>query len=276
MNCVNKTNKIYGAISAVIIILIPMMLEARESTPLDKLPSMPSEYVTDTAGMIKPGTARNLNAVLQDLERKTGAQFLVVTVPSLGGMTKEDFGIALAEKWKPGQKGKDNGLIFLISKGDRAYRFETGYGLENFLPDSYLGQVGRERLVPFMKRGDYSGGIEAAVLTVAAKLAEDYKVEVSGTSGVRPVKAIKLSGKNLIFPIAFISLFVISAIGSLVQRSRFGKSRWRGSSVPWWLFLLGGHGGGGRGSSGWGGGGFGSFGGGGGGGFGGGGAGGSW
>ncbi|MFA6033588.1 MAG: TPM domain-containing protein, partial [Myxococcota bacterium] len=218
------------------------------------------------------GTDQAINGWLQELEQKTGAQFLVVTVPSLEGESESGFALALAEKWKPGRKGKDNGFIFLISKGDRKYRFETGYGLEQILPDGYLGEVGRERFVPYMKSGESSKAIYLTTITLVQKIAGDYGVTITGMPRVKQVRGRGMGGG--ILPIIAIIAGLFLFFGGMGRRSRFGEHRWRGGSSTMLAFLLGsmlGGGGGGRGGSD-----FGGFGGGGGGGFGGGGSGGSW
>ncbi len=245
--------------------------------PLDDWPAKPSHYVTDRAGMIEASAERQLNGFLQELEQKSGVQFLVVTVDSLDGESKEGYALALAEKWRLGKKGKDDGLLFLLAKKERQYRFEVGYGLEGLLPDGYLGSLGRERLVPFLKKGQTSEGVLAASISIIGRIAEDRGLEITGMPKLRPLR--RRSGGNLFGLLFFFLFFVGPIVGGFARRSSYGASRWRGGSVPWWLFLLGG--GSSRGSSSGfgsfgGGGGFGSFGGGGGGGFGGGGAGGSW
>ncbi len=263
---------------AALLLLIPAFAYAVEG-PVSSWPSKPAKYVTDNAGMINATFAHELNGYLQELEQKTGVQFVIVTVKSLEGEPKENFALAIAEHWKIGRKGQDDGLIFLISEQDRVYRFETGYGLEGVLTDGFLGDVGRERMVPFFKKGEFQNGVAAASLTIIGELAKHNDVQITGMPKLKPLRRSRGFGIGSIFNLLIFFGFMSSAFGGFRRRSRYGVNRWRGSSVPWWLFFLGGFGGGGGGfggGSGGGGGGFGSFGGGMGGGFGGGGAGGSW
>jgi uncharacterized protein len=218
---------------------------------------MPTRYVEDYANVINASDERSLDGVLQELEQKTGVQYIVLTVPSTGGLPIEQYSIELAAKWKLGQKGKDNGMLFVLAKNDRRYRFEVGYGLEGFITDQYCGRVGRNVLVPYLKRGDYS---QAGVTL----------------GGMPEIKAVRVTNRRSalpccsILPILFLLLLLFGGLG-------------RG--MGWWFFLpfmfggFGGQGGYGRsGSFGGGsfGGSFGGFGGGMGGGFGGGGASGGW
>jgi len=234
---------------------------------------MPQRYVEDYANVINDSDERSLNGVLQELEQKTGAQYIVLTVLSTGELPIEQFSIELAEKWKLGQKGKDNGMLFVLAKNDRKWRFEVGYGLEGFVTDQYCGRVGRDVLVPYLKKEDYSRGIYEANLQIVQQIATEAGASLTGMPRITPVPVMdKRRGLPCCgaLPILFFMLLIFGGMG-------------RG--MGWWFFLpfimggFGGHGGYGRsGSFGGGsfGGGFGGFGGGMGGGFGGGGAGGGW
>ncbi len=234
---------------------------------------MPKHYVEDYAGVIDNSDEHSLNGILQELEQKTGAQYIVLTVQTTGGLPIEQFAIELAEKWKLGRKGKDDGLLFVLARNDRAWRFEVGYGLEGFVTDQYCGRVGRNVLVPYLRKGQYSQGIYQANLQVVRTIAAEAGVALSGMPKIDPVP-VGNDGRGLpccgALPLLFLLLLIFGGLG-------------RG--MGWWFLLpfilggFGGHGGYGRsGSFGGGsfGGGFGGFGGGLGGRFGGGGASGRW
>ena len=238
---------------------------------------MPRHYVEDYANVINGSDEKSLNGILQELEQKTGVQYIILTVQTTGGLAIEQFSIEMADKWKLGQKGKDNGMLFTLAVKEKRYRFETGYGLEGFVTDQYCGRVGREVLVPFLKKSDYSRGIHQANLTVVQKIAGHLGVSLTGMPKLKPVPPARSRYRRRGLPCC--GGAIIPLIFLLLILSRGG----RGGG---WLFFLpfmfggfGGHGGYGRsGSFGGGsfGGGFGGFGGGMGGGFGGGGASGGW
>jgi uncharacterized protein len=239
---------------------------------------MPTHYVEDYANVINDSDEHSLNGILQELNQKTGVQYIILTVLSTGGLPIEQFSIELAEKWKLGQKGKDNGMLFVLAKNDRRWRFEVGYGLEGLVTDQYCGRVGRNVLVPYLKKGDYSRGIYEANLQIIQRIASEAGVSLTGMPKVVPPPARAPRGRRTGLPCCSILLFLFFMLFI------FG-GRGRGRGMGWWFFLpfmmggFGGHGGYGRsGSFGGGsfGGGFGGFGGGMGGGFGGGGASGGW
>jgi uncharacterized protein len=235
------------------------------------IPERPLNYVVDLAEIVDNATENSLNGYLQELEQKTTAQLVVLTIKSLEGQSIEDFSIKIAhDKWKLGQKGKDNGVLFLISLTDRKYRIEVGYGLEGALPDSMVGSLGRNFLVPLFRKGEYSNGIFLTTVAMANEIAMDAGVNIQGmptvNRRVQPIIKDKPGGLlHTIMTIGFLIIVVILFIKNprlflmLLLFSSMGGRR-----GPW------GSGGG------FGGGGFGSFGGGGGGGFGGGGATGGW
>jgi len=236
------------------------------------IPSRPVNHVVDLAGIINADMEAGLNRYLLELEQKTTAQMVILTINSLEGESIEDLSIQIAhDKWKLGQKGKDNGALLLVSVQDKKYRFEIGYGLEGALPDSLVGSIGREFLVPYFKKGDYSSGITAAALSAINEIASESNVEIKGMpklnarSGYNRGTAKRR--KPTLMGTIFSVLFIIGLIYMFIKHPRL-----------FMLFLMMSMLGGGRRSSWGGGGGFGggSFGGGGGGGFGGGGASGGW
>jgi len=231
------------------------------------VPERPARYVVDLAGVIDAETETKLNGYLQELEQKTTAQLVILTIESLEGESIEDAALQVAhDKWKLGQKGKDNGLLLMVAVKDRKYRIEVGYGLEGVLPDSFAGSVGRDYLVPNFRKGDYSKGIFTAALALTGEIAREAGVTISGMPKLEGTRE-QDGSDSLLGTIASLLIFIFLMIAFIKNPKAFLL-----------FFLLSSMGGRNRGWGGGGGfgGGFGSFGGGGGGGFGGGGASGSW
>jgi len=238
--------------------------------------------VNDTANMISPGTRASLEKYLADLERTDSTQVAVLTIPSLDGDAMSDFAIRVAEAWKVGQKGEDNGVILLVSKADRKIRIEVGYGLEGVLTDVLSSQIIRNVIGPNFKAGNYDNGFAEGVTAIAGAVRGEYTAA--------PAKKTRRSRGGILPLIVIPMLLFITFTEMFGRRRRRGQlsnsqvidgQRRHGSglgSTASTLFLLsmlgGGRGGGFGGGGGFGdGGGFGGFGGGG---FGGGGAGGDW
>jgi uncharacterized protein len=205
----------------------------------------------------------------------------VLIVPSTQPEDIEQYGIRVAEQWKLGRKGIDDGAILLVAKNDRRVRIEVGYGLEGALSDAISNRIIDETISPHFKLGDYDAGVEEGVkqmISVAdgEPLPEpDRRWEhKSGMGQLLPfvlVLVVVASGVlRAIFGRLFGSLATGSLAGGIVWLISHFLTLGVGAGVVAFLFamLLGSSRGWSTGSGGWRGGfGGGSFGGGGGGGF---------
>ncbi|MBI4844744.1 MAG: TPM domain-containing protein [Nitrospirae bacterium] len=183
------------------------------------IPDTPVNYVVDTAGIIDDASEEMLNGYLRELEEKATAQMAVLTIKSLEGASIEDFSLNVAHnKWRLGQKGKDNGVLLLVSVEDREYRIEVGYGLESILPDSLAGSIGRQYLIPYFRKGDYSAGIINASLAVIKVISTDAGIEITGMPDVR----MPAAGRKRIDPVssAFSLIFLIFIIYMFIRHPR--------------------------------------------------------
>lgn len=225
---------------------------------------VPQRYVEDRANIISDTIENSLNGYLQELEQKTGAQMIILTINTTGDIPIETYAIELATKWKLGQKGKDNGVLCVIAKDDRAYRIEVGYGLEGVLPDSFCGTVGRTYFVPNFQKGQFGEGIFQGTAVMIHKIAGEYGVKITGMPDITQLRKKASGRQNPFFSLLLLLVLLPLFISYLFNRRRH-SSHWRGG--PPIIF--------GR-PGGFGSGGFGGFSGGGGGSFGGGGASGRW
>jgi uncharacterized protein len=228
--------------------------------------------VNDYAGLLRPAEREQLESRLAERERATGAQVVVAIFRSLEGESLEDYSIRLAERWRIGQKGLDNGVILLIFVEDRKVRMEVGYGLEPVIPDIVAGTLIRDTLAPRFREQRYADGIRAVTDAVYARIAG----ETAPTPAARPAapKQQPLSPAAVLLLLLMFGIFgvaVVSAIRNASRRGITASRRGWTSSGP--IIFPGG--GWSRGGGGWSGGGGGGFSGGGGS-FGGGGASGSW
>jgi uncharacterized protein len=132
-----------------------------------------SGRVVDEAGMIPPDVAQRIETELEALERDTGIQVAVLTVPSLEGEVLEDYSLRVAETWALGRQGEDDGALLLVARDDRKMRIEVGYGLEGRLTDLQSGRILDDVMRPKFRSGDFGGGIEAGVDALAGTLRGD-------------------------------------------------------------------------------------------------------
>jgi uncharacterized protein len=209
-------------------------------------------YVTDQAGLLSETERSELAVKLDEYAKTTSNQILVVTIPSLDNEELVNFTEKIFELNKPGQKGRDNGLIVLVALKEHKVRLEVGYGLEAVLPDGKTGAIIRDQITPFFKNNDYYGGLSSGINAVITTISPDYVLTSNASVPVR-------HSKDRAFPFAFlvaIVIFFISFIGNLSRGAQNQRYRHRrGFSEPWYWGGGGFGGGGSNGSSGFGGGG---------------------
>lgn len=232
------------------------------------MPPAPANYFSDYAGVVSRAVAQELDGRLRQFERDTSNQFLVAIFPKMqSDSSVEDYTVRIAQSWRAGQKGRDNGVILFVFTQDRQLYIQVGYGLEGSLPDILCKRIIDNEIVPRLRSGDFNSGLRAGVEAVIAATRGEYKG--TGRTATDGPGGASISGAAVIF---FIILWVVLL---LLARRGYGYS----SGTAGWLTgaALGSFSRGGFSSGGFGGG-FGGGGGfsGGGGSFGGGGAGGGW
>jgi len=229
--------------------------------------------VVDDAHVLSPEVQQQLTAKLAGLETATSRQLVVVTLPSLNGQDIADYGVGLARAWNIGQKGTNNGAVFIVVPSEHKVRIEVGYGLEGLLTDALSGVILRQAVIPKFRAGDIQGGIVDGTSALVDQLQADPSTAEARAAQAEQAEQAQEHQRGRGDPIRGIIplLFLVFIVFSIFRRGGVG-----GSGLGWFLplmFLGGGRGGGwGDGGGGGGGGGFS----GGGGSFGGGGASGSW
>jgi len=132
---------------------------AGELLPLPPL----AARVTDLTATLAAGQVAALDESLAAIEREKGAQVAILLLPTTQPETIEDFGVRLAEAWKVGRRGVNDGVIVIVAKNDRKMRIEVGYGLEGAIPDAVAKRIVAETMAPRFRQGDFAGGLDAAV-----------------------------------------------------------------------------------------------------------------
>lgn len=157
----------------VVILVFPLAAHALEVPPL-------TGYVNDYAGMISPAAKATLESEMRAFEQASSTQIVILTIPSLQGEVIEEFSIRVADAWKIGQKGKDNGIIFTVAKEDRKIRIEVGRGLEGPLTDLLAGRIIDLVVKPKFKRGEFDEGFIAGVHALIDATRGEFSAERKG------------------------------------------------------------------------------------------------
>ncbi len=159
-------NIIFILIGLISIVLFVVLLI--DQTPTEDTLELPEAkgYVNDYADIISPDVEAALEADLREYK----PEIAVLTVKDMNGLSIEDYSMKIAEAWKTGDKDKDDGVILIVSTGDRKVRIEVGYDSEAKINDAKAGRILDENVVPKFKNGDWEGGILEGVSSIKAAL----------------------------------------------------------------------------------------------------------
>ena len=141
-------------------------------------------YVYDGAQVLSGATEQYILTTNRELEQKTGAQIVVVTIPSLEGQSLEEYATELFRQWGIGDKEKNNGVLLLCAVEDRQFRVEVGYGLEGDLPDGKTGRMQDTYIIPLLKEDKFDVGIQNGYSAFLQEVAAVYDVSITGDAPI--------------------------------------------------------------------------------------------
>lgn len=187
-------------------------------------------YVNDFTQLLSEAARTELEQLLRETEQQTTAEIAVAIVPSLDGMSVEEYANRLFQEWGVGKEKLDNGVLVLVAPSEREMRIEVGYGLEPVLPDGLAGEIIRTNFLPRFRDDDYEAGIRdgvARVVDVVKRrhvLTAEERAALSNTDNALPEAWIVVpflglfvapgfflvgtgAGSKTLFPILFGALF---------------------------------------------------------------------
>jgi len=240
-----RSYKLWGILLIVAMagLTAPVMLWAAPDLPAVPAPPV---YVQDYAGLLDEQTKNKIIALGRQIDERSGAQLVVVTVENFGGYPIKEYANELFRKWGIGDKIKNNGVLLLVNKENLLagkpgkVRIEVGYGLEGAIPDGKAGRILDNYVLPRWQKGEYNNGIWQGYLAVAGEVAKEYKLSLDEKYVPQPAGGERaVPGRD-----AVIGLIVVLVLFSLLFTLN-RKSRRRNRHDDW-----------GGGFGGWGGGGF--------------------
>jgi uncharacterized protein len=238
-------------LAAVFLFFAASALAAGETFP------KPAGAVNDFAGVIPAQYAGPMENLAREVLEKTGTSIVVAAIETIGDNDPNDYANRLYRAWGIGKKGEDKGILIFLAVKERRVRIETGYGVEEILPDGLAGEILDRHAIPAFKAGDYGKGFSDTMAAVSAVVAKAAGVALTGAQSPPPQQQRRVRTERGL-GIGQIVLLILAA--GFLLGTRQGRAM-----LPWLLLLLMSGGGGRRGGGGFGGfggGGFGGFGGG--------------
>jgi len=216
--------------------IFALFLSAASAQGLAPIPPLQAR-VTDQVGMLKPEQRAALENVLKDYEDRTGNQIAVLLVSSTAPEVIEQYSIRVADAWKLGRKGIDDGVILLVAKdnppGLRRLRIESGRGVQGVLTDAQSKRILQDVIAPHFRQNDYYGGLSAGISAITSLLDQEKFAAPD-----KKAKQEEESGSWL--PFLIFGIFIFLAIFRSFRRNRLSHDGWGRSSG---IILGGGFGG---------------------------------
>lgn len=212
-------------VGLVVISLAALPASARAEFP------QPQGRVNDFAAVLDEGAKTELASIIREAEDIGSTEIAVVTVPSLDGMTVEEYASKLFAAWGIGKKGVDNGVLVLVAPKDRTMRIEVGYGLEPVLPDSLAGSIIRSEFTPAFREGDYRAGILKGVSRVAGIVRENHRLIPGMQEAPGTAEADRRGRRPAVFKTLFLWVSVAmgaAAVGSGLRSKSLVALLWGG------------------------------------------------
>jgi uncharacterized protein len=222
--------------------LLLLVLLAGPGMAALRIPPPPDRRLNDYAGVLSAADRDRLEQKLIAGEAGSRNQIVVAIFRSLQGESLEDYSIRLAQAWRIGQKGLDNGVIFLVFLDDRKTRIEVGYGLEGNLTDAISSSILRDVVAPRFREGRIADGIGAGLDAIERAIAGTY---VRPPAADRGKRAGEIGARELL-ALAFVLFLIFAIVQGRMQTNAVRRRGWTGSSRGWGgPFIGGGFGGGG-------------------------------
>lgn len=122
--------------------------------------------VTDLAAVLSRDETLLMTQALAQYERETTHQIAVLTLPSLAGETIEVFSLRVANAWKLGRKGINNGILVVLAPTERKIRIELGLGFERYISNSQASAIIQTHMLSDFREQAYARGLARGIHTL--------------------------------------------------------------------------------------------------------------
>ena len=187
-----------------------------------------TSHVVDQAHMLDEQQRRTLDQVLVDYETRTGSQIAVLLMSSTAPEAIEQYGIRVADAWKLGRKGVDDGVILIVAKDNtkalRRLRIEAGRGVQGSLTDAKSKRILEDVIAPHFRQNDYYGGLAAGVSALTSLLDEEH---LPAAEQKKQAAQTDDGWLNIAAPIIFLIIFVaVIMIARRRPRNNLSSNQW--------------------------------------------------
>ncbi len=215
--------RLLGPLMVALVLAAGAPARAQQPVPVPAL----TGHVVDQAGLLDAAARQRLALVLADYETRTGSQIAVLIVKSTEPEAIEQFSIRVADAWKLGRKGQDDGVLLVVAKDNpkalRRLRIEAGRGVQGVLTDAQSKRVLQDVIAPHFRQNDFYGGLVAGTAAISALLDKEQFAPPARKSGTAPMAPS--SDEGLMFALLMVGAGLWLLASMFRKQRRFGGSR---------------------------------------------------
>lgn len=160
-------------------------------------------FVQDEAQIISVSDMQRISNFSAQVQQQTGIEIAILTLETLGDQSLEEKALSVFENWGIGSKKDDKGLLLLVALKENKVRIEVGYGLEGILPDSKVGMLLDQFLIPPFKQGLYSAGIMNTYIEILKVINQEYPLQINQSSSYPHTQIPQVEG-SLFLPVLIV------------------------------------------------------------------------
>ena len=173
-----------------------------------------TQRVTDLTGTLQPDQRSALENVLAEYEQQRGSQIFVLMVPTTAPETIDAYSIRVADAWRAGRKGIDDGVILMVAMNNppdlRRLRLEVGRGVQGSLTDAMSRRILQDVIAPHFRQKDFYGGLAAGITAIQATIDKEGLAAPQARQGAQ--QSSWQDWLPVLFPLAIIAFFFLSAL----------------------------------------------------------------
>ena len=222
---------------------LAMALAAPAYAQLKPVPKL-AGHVTDEAGLLDAAQRQKLEAALAEYEAQTGSQIAVLVVKSTEPEAIEQYSIRVADAWKLGRKGVDDGVLVLVATENpralRRLRIEAGRGVQGVLTDAKSKRILQDVIAPHFRENHYYEGLVAGVSAIATLLSQEKFPEPARKNAAEDDTGLLVGGGIGLLLMLGGVLLIASMFGGR-KRSRLTSGRWDSDATGFVIGSILGH-----------------------------------
>jgi len=157
----NHRTSAFGVLCAIISVWLTINPHAGAQNK--RLPKR-AGHINDFAEVLEAGAKQRLEKVLDNLQQKTGIDFVLTTVKTSGNEDLYDYSLRLASSWNVGPASRDDSVLLVIASDSANFLTHVSSSARAKVPDEVISETGKS-LRAAIGNSDFTPAVVAGLRT---------------------------------------------------------------------------------------------------------------